>query len=187
MSGDGVVAEILTIGDELLRGEIVDSNKSFMSDRLLSLDVQTHWHTSVRDDPAQMTDAFQRAAVRADVVLVSGGLGPTRDDLTSQVLAESFGRKLVRDEAALEGIRNFFRAVQRQGADIEIVAVNDLGDQATMAHLLKYDSVLGNLPNDISAADGGISMGENFHDWLTDEQKAEANNEMHRLKIIEFK
>ena len=54
--------------------------------------------------------------------------------------------------------RNFFRAVQRQGADINIVAVNDLGDQATMAHLLKYDSVLGNLPNDISAADGGISI-----------------------------
>ncbi len=54
--------------------------------------------------------------------------------------------------------RNFFRAVERQGADIKIVAVNDLGDQVTMAHLLKYDSVLGNLPNDISAADGGISI-----------------------------
>jgi nicotinamide-nucleotide amidase len=46
-----VNAEILTIGDELLRGEIVDSNKSFLSDRLLGLDVQTHWHASVRDDP----------------------------------------------------------------------------------------------------------------------------------------
>ncbi len=54
--------------------------------------------------------------------------------------------------------RNFFRAVEIQGADIKIVAVNDLGDQATMAHLLKYDSVLGNLPNDISATDGGISI-----------------------------
>ena len=54
--------------------------------------------------------------------------------------------------------RNFFRAIQKQGADIEIVAVNDLGNQATMAHLLKYDSVLGNLPNDIKAVDGGISI-----------------------------
>ena len=52
--------------------------------------------------------------------------------------------------------RNFFRAAQKQGADLEIVAVNDLGDQSTMAHLLKYDSVLGNLPNDISAIEGGI-------------------------------
>ena len=54
--------------------------------------------------------------------------------------------------------RNFFRAIQEQGADIEIVAVNDLGNQATMAHLLKFDSVLGNLPNDIQAVDGGISI-----------------------------
>ena len=54
--------------------------------------------------------------------------------------------------------RNFFRAAQKQGADLEIVAVNDLGDQSTMAHLLKYDSVLGNLPNDISATEGGISI-----------------------------
>ena len=54
--------------------------------------------------------------------------------------------------------RNFFRAAKEQGADIDFVAVNDLGDQATMAHLLKFDSVLGNLPNDITAVDGGISV-----------------------------
>ncbi len=109
-----MIAEILTIGDELLRGEIVDSNKAFLSDRLLSLDVQTHFHASVRDEPADMTDAFHRAAERADVVLVSGGLGPTRDDLTSAVLAESFGKKMVRDEDALAGIRAFFQSVSRE-------------------------------------------------------------------------
>ena len=54
--------------------------------------------------------------------------------------------------------RNFFRAAKQQGADIDFVAVNDLGDQGTMAHLLKYDSVLGNLPNDITAVEGGISV-----------------------------
>ena len=54
--------------------------------------------------------------------------------------------------------RNFYRAAERPGSDIEIVAVNDLGDTATMAHLLKYDSVLGNLPHDIAATDGGISI-----------------------------
>jgi nicotinamide-nucleotide amidase len=107
-------AEVLTIGDELLRGEIVDSNKSFLSDRLLSIEVETRFHSSVGDDPADMADAFRRAASRVDVVLVSGGLGPTRDDLTSQVLAESFGRPLVRHEQALEGIRAFFRAVGRE-------------------------------------------------------------------------
>lgn len=107
-------AEVLTIGDELLRGEIIDSNKSFLSERLLSLDVECDWHSSVRDDPPQMRDAFRRAAGRADIVLVSGGLGPTRDDLTTEVLAETFGRKLVEDEEALETIRAFFRGVGRE-------------------------------------------------------------------------
>jgi nicotinamide-nucleotide amidase len=109
-------AEILTIGDELLRGEIVDSNKAFLSERLLSLDIETRFQSSVRDDPADMTDAFLRAASRADVVLVSGGLGPTRDDLTAEVLARSFGRELVLDEAALAAIQAFFRSVGREMA-----------------------------------------------------------------------
>jgi nicotinamide-nucleotide amidase len=109
-----VKAEILTIGDELLRGEIVDSNKSFLSDRLLSLDIETHYHASVRDDPPAMIDAFLRAAERSDVVLVSGGLGPTRDDLTSEVLAKTFGLAHELDEAALETIRAFFRSVGRE-------------------------------------------------------------------------
>ena len=103
-------AEILTIGDELLRGEIVDTNKSFLSDRLLRFDVETRFHSSVCDDPDDMADAFRRAAARADVVLVSGGLGPTRDDITLDVLARTFGRGLVRHEPSLAAIRAFFDA-----------------------------------------------------------------------------
>ena len=112
-----VKAEILTIGDELLRGEIVDSNKAFLSDRLLGLDVQTRHHVSVCDDPEDMIDTFRRADARSDIVLVSGGLGPTRDDLTADVLAQTFGRKLVLDEAVLEKIRAFFRGVGREMTD----------------------------------------------------------------------
>lgn len=110
--------EVLTIGDELLRGEIIDSNKSFLSERLLRLDIETHFHGSVRDDPADMTDAFRRAVSRADVVLVSGGLGPTRDDLTIEVLARTFGRKLVRHEPSLAAIRAFFASVGREMAPV---------------------------------------------------------------------
>ncbi len=107
-------AEVLTIGDELLRGEIIDSNKSFLSERLLALDVHTDWHVSMRDEPEDMTRAFREAAARADVVLVSGGLGPTRDDLTTEVLARTFGRELVLDEPSLEEIRAFFARVGRE-------------------------------------------------------------------------
>jgi nicotinamide-nucleotide amidase len=109
-----VKAEILTIGDELLRGEIVDTNKSFLSDRLLRFDVETRFHSSVCDDPADMTDAFRRAASRAGVVLVSGGLGPTRDDITLEVLARSFGRGLRRHEPSLAAIRQFFERLGRE-------------------------------------------------------------------------
>ena len=101
-------AEILTIGDELLRGEIVDSNKALLAERLLQLDIETRFQSSVRDDPADMEDALRRAARRADVVLVSGGLGPTRDDLTIDVLATAFDRKLVLHEPSLAAIRDFF-------------------------------------------------------------------------------
>jgi len=107
-------AEILTIGDELLRGEIVDTNKSFLADRLLGLDIETHFQTSVRDDPPAMIDAFRRAATRSEIALVSGGLGPTRDDLTAAALAEAFGLDLILDEVALERIRSFFRERGRE-------------------------------------------------------------------------
>jgi nicotinamide-nucleotide amidase len=107
-------AEILTIGDELLRGEIVDTNKSLLSERLLRFDVETRFHSSVCDDPEDMADAFRRAAGRADVVLVSGGLGPTRDDITLEVLARTFGRGLVRHEPSLAAIRDFFARLGRE-------------------------------------------------------------------------
>lgn len=109
-----MTAEILTIGDEVLRGEIVDSNKSFLADRLLSLDIETRFHASVRDDPDDMADAFRRAAGRSRIVLVSGGLGPTRDDLTIEVLARTFGRKLVLHEPSLAALRAFFGRFGRE-------------------------------------------------------------------------
>jgi len=110
-------AEILTIGDEILRGEIVDSNKAFLSERLLGCDVDCCFQTSVKDVPEDMADAFRRAVSRSDIVLVSGGLGPTRDDLTVEVLAQTFGRELVLDEASLEVIREFFQRVGRDMAE----------------------------------------------------------------------
>ena len=109
---------MLTIGDELLRGEIIDSNKSFLSQRLLTLDIETRWHVTCADDRADMTELFRRAAARSDVVLVSGGLGPTRDDLTMEVLAATFGRKLVLHQPSLDALRGFFARFGREMAAI---------------------------------------------------------------------
>jgi nicotinamide-nucleotide amidase len=99
-----------------LRGEIVDSNKAFLSDRLFGLDIETRFHVSVGDDPLAMEDTFRRAAGRSDLALVSGGLGPTRDDLTIEVLARTFGRSLQVDRASLEGIQAFFARFGREMA-----------------------------------------------------------------------
>jgi nicotinamide-nucleotide amidase len=84
-------AEILTIGDELCRGEIVDTNSSWLAGELWDLDVTTRWMTSVRDDADDMRSAFTQAAGRADLVVSTGGLGPTEDDLTVDVVSELTG------------------------------------------------------------------------------------------------
>jgi nicotinamide-nucleotide amidase len=93
-------AEILTIGDELTRGEIVDTNSSWLAARLWDLDVTVRWMTSCRDDVEDMRRAFTDAVGRADVVLCSGGLGPTEDDLTVDVVAALAGVEPVIDEPA---------------------------------------------------------------------------------------
>src|SRR4030095_15968041 len=116
--GEPLKAEILTIGDELLRGEIIDSNKSFLSQRLLTLDIETRWHVTCADDRDDMRETFQRAAARSEIVLVSGGLGPTRDDLTMEVLGANFGRKRVAHQPSLETLRGFFARFGREMAAI---------------------------------------------------------------------
>src|SRR5215217_4263012 len=91
-------AEILTIGDELCRGEIVDSNSSYLAARLWDLDITTRWMTSCNDDEADIASALSQAVARADLVICSGGLGPTEDDLTVEVAARLAGVEVAIDE-----------------------------------------------------------------------------------------
>ena len=93
-------AEILTIGDELCRGEIVNTNSSYFAARLWDLNITTRWMTSCNDDEADFSAALRLATSRADLVLCSGGLGPTEDDLTVDVVARLAGVEPVVDEAA---------------------------------------------------------------------------------------
>lgn len=83
--------EILTIGDELCRGDIVDTNSSWLARELAALEVTVAWMTSCGDDATDMLHAFVVAVSRADMILVSGGLGPTEDDLTVDLVAEMLG------------------------------------------------------------------------------------------------
>jgi nicotinamide-nucleotide amidase len=86
-----MLAEILTFGDELCRGEIIDTNSSWLAAELWDLDITCTWMTSCRDVAEDMRQALRQAVTRADVVVCSGGLGPTEDDLTVDVVAELAG------------------------------------------------------------------------------------------------
>jgi nicotinamide-nucleotide amidase len=95
-----VRVEIVTIGDELCRGEIVNTNASYLAGRLWDLDLTTRWMTSCVDDDADIAAALELAVTRADLVITSGGLGPTEDDLTVDVVARLAGAAAVIDEPA---------------------------------------------------------------------------------------
>lgn len=111
-------AEILTIGDELCRGEIVDTNSALFAGKLWDLAITTRWMTSCNDDAADMRAALETATRRADLVICSGGLGPTEDDLTVDVVAALAGRTVVIDEPARANMMERFKGRGLTGPEI---------------------------------------------------------------------
>ena len=93
--------EILAVGTELLMGEIVNSDAQMISRGLNEHGFNVYWHTVVGDNPARLREALETAKSRADVLITTGGLGPTADDLTKETVAEVFGRPLQMDQAQL--------------------------------------------------------------------------------------
>ena len=102
-------AEIVTIGSELLLGQIVDTNSAWMAQRLSDHGVNLFYKTIVGDNPGRMRESLARALDRSDVVITSGGLGPTQDDLTRETVAEATGRRLMLDPELLDEIEQRFR------------------------------------------------------------------------------
>ena len=90
-----VRAEIITIGDEILIGQIVDTNSAWMARKLNAIGVAVYQITSVSDQKDHIVKALDEALQRVPIVLITGGLGPTRDDITKKTLADYFHRKLV--------------------------------------------------------------------------------------------
>jgi len=109
-TGEPPRAEIITVGNEVLSGRTVNTNAAFVASELERVGVSVAWVTTVGDVSAHIRDAFLRAWERANVVIVTGGLGPTHDDVTRSVFCEVFARGLRRDEAVLQNIRSLFAA-----------------------------------------------------------------------------
>ena len=106
-------AEIVAVGTELLLGTSTNTDARDVSLALSELGINVYWHTVVGDNPARLTECLYRAKNRADLIITTGGLGPTCDDLTKQTLARAFGRELYFDEEAAETIRSWFSAQGR--------------------------------------------------------------------------
>ena len=101
-------AVILSIGDELVLGQTLDTNSAYLSGELVQLGIGTLYHQTIADDQSAITTAIQLAASSVPLVLISGGIGPTEDDLTRQALAKAMGRELVLDPSSLEAIEAMF-------------------------------------------------------------------------------
>ena len=108
-----MIAEILSVGTELLMGQIANTDAQYLSRRLAELGVGLYRQSVVGDNPARVKEALREALGRADIVITTGGLGPTEDDLTKEMVAEVFGLPLKLHEPSLEAIAAYMRRLGR--------------------------------------------------------------------------
>ncbi|MFC7392614.1 competence/damage-inducible protein A [Scopulibacillus cellulosilyticus] len=107
-------AELIAVGSELLLGQIANTNAQFISEQLAALGINVYFHTVVGDNPERLKMAVNQAESRADLIIFTGGLGPTKDDLTKETIAEMVGKPLVYDQDALDSIMAYFKKTGRE-------------------------------------------------------------------------
>ena len=110
-------AEIIAVGSELLLGQITNTNARYISSQLAELGINVYYHTVVGDNAERLKDAIQLAESRADLIIFSGGLGPTKDDLTKETIAQHLHTQLVMDDVAMISIEAFFKRINRPMTD----------------------------------------------------------------------
>ncbi|MGX8177086.1 competence/damage-inducible protein A [Exiguobacterium artemiae] len=112
-------AEIIAVGSELLLGEIANTNAQYLSEWLATCGIDVHYHTVVGDNRERMIEVVTRAQERTELIVITGGLGPTEDDLTKEVVAELLSRPLYVDQPAYHRIEAFLKTRGRQMTDNE--------------------------------------------------------------------
>lgn len=113
-----MLAEIITIGDEILIGQIVDTNSAWMAQTLNNIGIRVKQISSVSDDEQHIMDALRLAESRAEIILITGGLGPTKDDITKKTLAKYFNMGFRRDEETLQQVSSIFEKANRPMIDL---------------------------------------------------------------------
>lgn len=108
-----MLAEIITIGDELLIGQVIDTNSAFIAKQLNKIGVSVYQITSVQDDKSHILKALKNAEDNVNIIILTGGLGPTKDDITKKTITEYFNDSLVRDDAIIENIESLWKHYKR--------------------------------------------------------------------------
>jgi len=140
-------AEILAVGTELLMGQIANTNAQYLSRRLADLGIKVFYHSVVGDNPGRLKESLKLALDRSNIVITTGGLGPTQDDLTKETIAEAMGKKLVLNQESYDRIKHFFERLNRKMAD----------NNAKQAYLPEGSTVI---PNPNGTAPGCIVASE---------------------------
>lgn len=107
-------AEIIAVGSELLLGQIANTNAQFLSKNLAEIGINVYYHTVVGDNPKRLQNALEIAMNRSNIIILTGGLGPTKDDLTKETIATMFNRTLILDHSAMEQIERYFVKTKRK-------------------------------------------------------------------------
>ena len=105
-----MTAEIICVGTEILLGNIVNTNAAYLAEKLAASGLDCYYQTVVGDNAERLAGVLKCAMERSDVILLSGGLGPTEDDLTKETVAKVCGKKLSVDDHSMERIAEFFRS-----------------------------------------------------------------------------
>ena len=103
-----MITELISVGTEILLGNIVNTNSAYLSEKCAELGLSVYYQTVVGDNETRMRETIQTALDRSDIVILTGGLGPTEDDLTKEVTAEVMGMKLVEDRHSRKLLWRFF-------------------------------------------------------------------------------
>jgi nicotinamide-nucleotide amidase len=143
-------AEVICVGTELLMGQILNTNARYLAQRLSELGISAYYQVTVGDNPDRLKQTFLQAYQRSDIVITTGGLGPTEDDLTKEAIAEALGLRMILHDESLQRIHDFFRMV-----GVKATSNND--KQAMIpenAIVLKNDE--GTAPGCIIESDGKI-------------------------------
>lgn len=146
-------AEIIAVGSELLLGQINNTNARFLSAQLASVGVNVYFHTVVGDNPSRLEKVLEVAGERSDLIILTGGLGPTKDDLTKETIAKHIGVDLALDEVAMSSIEGYFKRTNR------VMTENN----RKQALVLKGSEVL---PNDHGMAPGMMFTSGKLHYML---------------------